>query len=957
MSLGVFQPWADLGYTSYLLPIARAGCRLSPYSNLTPDKLGKTPTVPTEDGWVGGVGWTTWDVSRETLGAWCATLGGARCNVGMNARVVHGLDVDTDDAEFARTIYDLARSLIAEAQLGIRVGRAPGFLVPFKLETPRHKARIVVVHTGTGIKSAVELLGIGQQYVVDGIHPKTRKPYEWFGTFGGNLSTTPLDRVRTVTDARFDALWSAIPLALEGTPWALVSSRVVKGYTNGQPAPSPEELLAPGLEPIREALRWLRNGPGDGRPRESWVAVGFAVAAATDRSPGGFAAFEEWSRQWGDAADHQANTSKLWASINPATAHIGWPWLAHQASMESGGRCTLAAELAFADHYENVDLPEDDGAFAEPQGDRPSLADAEAAVADLTAESSIEAVTAVIALIVKMRADPVTADMLLMRIKANAGVPLKSLRQHLTRETARAARDETDDAGRRIAQVTLATVGNDKLAWHHRQWHRYEAPIWRPINDMIVPNVALKVVEGDPLLLSRPGNPMPMRVHQGLFEAIEILKMMVGNRLAKVDQPETAMRTAVNCANCTLWINRNDGTVTTRHHDPDDAFLSYLDIDYDPTATCPRYDAVLEDMLSLTSHALFTGEPGHTEIMARATRAEATERNPVILEDGRRAWLAGRRALRVADIADNVRLVNEILGYILTPWRGARCFVIFKGNGSNGKSQLVQALADRMPGAVASKSIENFDQQFAYSEIIGKLLLWEDDLSKRVFISDGAAKKLTENKLLNAPVKFARDAQFTNTVVPVILSNNWPLTTDLSQGMLGRALVVPFNRIYAASERKANPWPAILADRREVSGMLNRWLAGLKRVLERAVILPSKAAEEAHARWVQRNMPEVAFLEELCMRKPPEGNKSDGESLDDLYNAYAGWYGHNIGNNRFMRGRNQFSEALEQAGVQSYASNGRLRFRGVWLHPDRVNRDFGVTYLGRPDDDGDDDDT
>src|SRR5882672_1826841 len=206
----MFSPWQDLGYTPLLLPIARAGSRLSPYSNLTPDKLGKTPTVPTVDGWEGGVGWPAWTVTADTIRSWTDLLGDATYNVGLNARIVHGLDVDTDDTEFARMVYDLAVPLIAEAQLGLRVGRAPGFLVPFKVATPRHKARIVVVHRTSGAKSAVELLGVGQQFVIAGIHPKTRKPYEWYATFGGSLARTPLDRVPTVPDAVFDGVWASI---------------------------------------------------------------------------------------------------------------------------------------------------------------------------------------------------------------------------------------------------------------------------------------------------------------------------------------------------------------------------------------------------------------------------------------------------------------------------------------------------------------------------------------------------------------------------------------------------------------------------------------------------------------------------------------------------------------------------------------------------------------------------
>jgi hypothetical protein len=136
-------------------------------------------------------------------------------------------------------------------------------------------------------------------------------------------------------------------------------------------------------------------------------------------------------------------------------------------------------------------------------------------------------------------------------------------------------------------------------------------------------------------------------------------------------------------------------------------------------------------------------------------------------------------------------------------------------------------------------------------------------------------------------------------------------------------------------------------DRREMSGMFNRWLAGAVAVIKRKQILPSKAAIEAHTRWVRRSVPEKIFLDEVCQQTPPEGAKSEGESLEDLHSAYHSWYAVNIGGNpRWMRGRNQFSEAMEQLGFTSYLANGRVRFRGLWLRPEKVSREFGVSYVG-----------
>ena len=178
--LATVQPWIDRGFTEDLLLVIPPGAPLSPYSNLTTAHCGKTPGLPTPDGWVGHRGWTRENVSRETLKQRLATLAGAPFSLGLQARRFHAFDVDTDDLEFARRVYHHLKPIIDRCGLGIRVGKAPGFLVPFRLMEPRHKARISFVHEILGSGSAVEMLGQGQQYVIQGKHPKTGQPYRWY---------------------------------------------------------------------------------------------------------------------------------------------------------------------------------------------------------------------------------------------------------------------------------------------------------------------------------------------------------------------------------------------------------------------------------------------------------------------------------------------------------------------------------------------------------------------------------------------------------------------------------------------------------------------------------------------------------------------------------------------------------------------------------------------------------
>lgn len=197
LNLNIFGPWAELGYAADLLLIIPPAAPLSPYSRLTPAHCGKTPGLPTPDGWTGFPEWPQHQTTLRELESWIKTLDGAPYNVGLNARHVHAIDVDTNDVEFARSVFHSLWNFnpVAMQRFGVRVGRAPGFLVPYIPEQPRRKQRLIfekhsdgenfaVVPDSKAPKGAVELLGVGQQFVIGGRHPCGAE-YLWHNVEGG----------------------------------------------------------------------------------------------------------------------------------------------------------------------------------------------------------------------------------------------------------------------------------------------------------------------------------------------------------------------------------------------------------------------------------------------------------------------------------------------------------------------------------------------------------------------------------------------------------------------------------------------------------------------------------------------------------------------------------------------------------------------------------------------------
>jgi hypothetical protein len=79
-----------------------------------------------------------------------------------------------------------------------------GVAIPFRAETPFDKIQALLTAPPDSPKGQkLEFLARGQQCVVDGIHPDTRRPYQWLD---GNLGNTRRDELPLITEAEAQTL-------------------------------------------------------------------------------------------------------------------------------------------------------------------------------------------------------------------------------------------------------------------------------------------------------------------------------------------------------------------------------------------------------------------------------------------------------------------------------------------------------------------------------------------------------------------------------------------------------------------------------------------------------------------------------------------------------------------------------------------------------------------------------
>jgi putative DNA primase/helicase len=137
----------------------------------------------------------TANVTIEMLEMWARTWPGAG-NTGILTRHMPTLDCDLLNEEAVRAVEEHVRQHFEERGYILpRIGKPPKRAIPFRTDEPFDKiiANVVALN---GSAEKIEFLASGQQVVVAGIHPETRRPYSWPAGEPGQIAREDLPYIR-----------------------------------------------------------------------------------------------------------------------------------------------------------------------------------------------------------------------------------------------------------------------------------------------------------------------------------------------------------------------------------------------------------------------------------------------------------------------------------------------------------------------------------------------------------------------------------------------------------------------------------------------------------------------------------------------------------------------------------------------------------------------------------------
>ena len=460
---------------------------------------------------------------------------------------------------------------------------------------------------------------------------------------------------------------------------------------------------------------------------------------------------------------------------------------------------------------------------------------------------------------------------------------IKRIRQQLVSKVSSGG--EIDDIEMALIQEALEEHygGGEHLRRHGRQYWAFRGGVWLRTEDEVVHGRLQKTLVR--LRKERPADVEELVAAVGetktsaLTSALgRMFDRFVTERTGDDSDPlglRRARPAIINCRNCEIHFDVN-GSWVIRDHDPQQFLTSQVPVAFDPLADCPEWDRFC------------------AMIFDRSLEPDEMQRH-----------------------------LEELGGYIIQPTRWLKTWVLLRGDTNAGKTTIGKVFEALLGGASVNKPMGAYDGSNSHAEagLIGKLMLLDEDFSKGSVLPDGFIKKISESKVMTANPKNRDEIEFISLALPVVVSNHWPPTRDVSDAFTERALVWDFQRRITPEERSDQRADHMLNE--ELPGILRRFVEGFARLRARGAWLPPEECRRAHKHWAGR-ADTVALWAEECV----EDSKGGWVPRSEAYASYRQWVV-TVG----VKGMGKF-EFLER--VDKQLGGPPLKRKGAYGWPDKA---------------------
>lgn len=320
------------------------------------------------------------------------------------------------------------------------------------------------------------------------------------------------------------------------------------------------------------------------------------------------------------------------------------------------------------------------------------------------------------------------------------------------------------------------------------------------------------------------------------------------------------------------WINFRNGlldwtTGELHPHDPEVRSTIQFPVDWDPDATCPRFEKFLDESMS----------------------------------------------------QDYVDLAWEVVGYAMYSGNPLQVAFMFVGNGQNGKSTLIHAIEDMLGGRrnVSSETLSRLSSNtFSAAGLFGKIANIAGDIDATYQESTALFKSISASDTIAAEHKYRDAFEFKPWAVNIFSANKIPGSADVSEGYLRRWVVLQF------PNKPEHPDPDLRQKlAAELPGIAAKAIPALQRLMARRAFDIKGDALAGKEEFAEAIDQVRQWISDATIAAPEHR-----ENRKHLYDAYCSWANAN-GAGRLRSG--EFYHRLESIGFRQTKHAGVRVFENI----------------------------
>ena len=234
-----------------------------------------------------------------------------------------------------------------------------------------------------------------------------------------------------------------------------------------------------------------------------------------------------------------------------------------------------------------------------------------------------------------------------------------------------------------------------------------------------------------------------------------------------------------------------------------------------------------------------------------------------------------------------INLFEEMLGAVLLKHNRYQKAFLFYGNGSNGKSTILDLIKTFLGGRNYSAiALEKVTDRFNTAELENKLANIGDDVDNVTLKDTGTLKKLFSGNAIMVERKGERPYTIEPYATHIYSCNAIPRSFDKSDGFYRRWLLIPFNARFSVDDEDYDPMIGDkITEPTALSYLLNIGIRGAQRLIRKGHFTEPQSVKDALEAYKADNSTALSWIEDKELTEDYFLEKP----RDVIYSEFSDW--------------------------------------------------------------------